>query len=157
MTLTAISLIILLGIGFVLIETFLIPGVTVAGIAGIVLIAGGLILGYKIHGAPESNYLLIGTIISLIIVFTIVFRSKTWERYSLKDSITGHSPSIEADTVKVGDEGITISRLTPFGKVMVNNEIYEAKSVDGFVDPQTEVIVSKVNSTNIVIKPKNKI
>jgi membrane-bound ClpP family serine protease len=54
--------------------------------------------------------------------------------------------------IKVGDVGITQSRLNPMGKVFINDLTVEAKSIDGqMIDEDTEVIVNKIDWANIIV------
>ena len=62
---------------------------------------------------------------------------------------------VEEDEVKIGDTGLCISRLAPMGKVLVNDEYYEAKANNVFIDQNTEVIVIKIENGKLVVKPKN--
>jgi membrane-bound ClpP family serine protease len=155
MSLTGIILLILLGILLLLIEFFLVPGVTVAGIGGFLLIGLGIFLAYKFHSNTKGTYVLIGTFVFTILILFISFQSGTWKRLSLDDNITGKMESFEKDSIKKGDEGETITRLAPMGKVRVNDNIVEAKSTGGFISEHTNIIVTKVLNTNIIVKPKN--
>ena len=53
MTVTAILVLIALGVLLFLVEFLVVPGVTVAGIAGTLLVMGGVYLGYYFHGTPS--------------------------------------------------------------------------------------------------------
>ena len=54
MTLTAIILLIVLGIFLFLVEFLLVPGVTIAGIAGFILLVGGIWVAYDSLGTPAA-------------------------------------------------------------------------------------------------------
>ena len=79
MSITAIALIILLGIFLLMIEFLVIPGVTVAGIAGTLLIIGGVYAGYFFYQTPEGNYILLGSIVLIAGVFIFALKTKTWQ------------------------------------------------------------------------------
>ncbi len=155
MSLTGIIILILLGIFLLLVEFFLLPGVTVAGIGGFILIGVGIFLSYKYHGNTKATYVLIGTFIFTVLILFISFRAGTWKRLSLSDNITGKMESFEKDSIHPGDEGETVTRLAPMGKVLVKDKVVEAKSTEGLIDEHKKVIVTKVLNTNINVKPKN--
>lgn len=156
MSMTLIIFLILLGIVLFLIEFLLVPGITVAGIGGAILMVGGVIMAYHYHGTAAGNYTLIGTAVASFITIYFVLKSKTWDRIMLKTTIEGKVNVVEKEmpNVKVGDVGETVTRLNPMGKVLVNGEYFEGKSVDGFIDQQSKIEVIKVMSNKIIVKLK---
>jgi membrane-bound ClpP family serine protease len=153
MTLTAVVILILIGVLLMLIEFLVLPGTNIAGIVGIVLIVGGIYFSYKDVGVPQAHFVLVGTFILVVGSIVLALRSDTWSKLSLKTSINSKVENIEPNSVKPGDVGKTISRLAPVGKVLVNNEVCEAKSGHQFLDPNVPVIVVKVKGNQIVVKP----
>jgi len=94
-------------------------------------------------------------LILVIIVFMIcMFRSKIFNKIALNSKID--STVIDENILNIceGDEGISVSRLNPVGKVEVNNMILEGKSLGRFIDEDTKVIVIKVTSTQLIVKIK---
>ena len=63
MSLTAIIFLIVLGIILFYVEFLIVPGVTIAGIAGAICIVVGIYFGYKEYGAPGGHYILVATVI----------------------------------------------------------------------------------------------
>ena len=156
MSLLAIILIILLGILLFFIEFFIIPGVTIAGIGGFLLILGAVIAAFHFHG-PETGFWTLGGTL-LFFVFSIIFmiRSRTWKKVMLDTNIDGTVENIQATgKIKPGDTGKAITRLNPMGKVLINDTVVEAKSIVGYVKENTDIEVIKVLNTNIIVKPKN--
>jgi membrane-bound ClpP family serine protease len=41
------------------------------------------------------------------------------------------------------------------GKALINNEYYEVHSLGEYVDPQTPIVVIRVEFNRIIVKPKN--
>jgi len=153
---TLIIFLIILGIILFLIEFLLVPGITVAGIGGAILMIGGVIMAYHFHGTAAGNYTLIGTAVASFITIYFVLKTKTWNRIMLKTSIDGKVNVVEKENpnVKVGDIGETVTRLNPMGRVLVNGENFEGKSEDVFIDQQSKVEVTKVLSNKIIVKLK---
>ena len=89
MSIALIIFLILLGIVLFLIEFLLVPGITIAGIGGAILIIGSVIMSYHYHGTAVGNYTLLGT--AIIIFFTIYFvlKSRTWKKVMLHTKIEG--------------------------------------------------------------------
>jgi membrane-bound ClpP family serine protease len=154
MSWTVIALLIFIGIIFIVLEVLVLPGTTVAGILGFILIALGVWQTYRIHGATAGHVTLAISLVAGIGLLILSLRSKTWNRMMLKTEITGKMNVIENDAVKAGDTGITISRLAPAGKVLVNDEYFEAHTQGDFIDQQKEIIVMKVEANKLIVKLK---
>lgn len=154
MEITIVIVLLLLGIIFFIVELFLIPGISLAGIAGTLFVAGSVYYAYSRIGATAGHLTLIGGIILLGIAVWIFVRSKALDKMALKTEIDGKNDPLKEVLIKVGDMGITHSRLAPMGKVKVNGFIVEAKTNDDFIDPGVEVIVLEVMNTNILVERK---
>lgn len=156
MSITAIILLILLGILLFAIEFLVIPGVTIAGIGGTISLGTAIVFAYKTYGSTAGNMALLGTILFMLVSFYMFFRSKTWKKLMLEKNIDGKvNIAVEHEEISVGDKGKTITRLNPIGKVMVNNKILEGKSTGQFINENTEIEVIKILNNNIVVKPLN--
>ena len=158
MSIPVIIFLILLGIFLFVVEFLLIPGITVAGIGGAILLVVAIFMGYKYHGMTAGNLLLAGTFILFVVTTVVILKGRTWKRISLHTTIGGRVNEDERreDDVKAGDAGKAVSRLNPMGKVMIAGKVYEAKSLTGYVDQQEEIEVVKVSGSQIIVKPKTK-
>lgn len=150
----AITLLILLGIMLLLIEFLIIPGITIAGIGGFLLIAGGVFSAYNSRGIKFGNITLAATFLVLIIIFFFALRSRTWKKIALNTKVDSSVENIMKEgKFKVGERGKTITKLAPIGKAIFNDKIIEAKSLAGYVDENTEVEIIKIQNTNVIVKP----
>ena len=59
------------------------------------------------------------------------------------------------DQVKAGDRGTTLTRLAPMGKILVNEMVREAKSIEGFIDEHSDIEVVAIEGTRISVKNVN--
>ena len=155
MSLTAIVFLIVLGIILFYVEFLIVPGVTIAGIAGAILLVVGIYFGYKEYGTPVGHYILGSTVIISFFSVFIMLRSKTWEKIALKAKIDGKSSSSIENEVKIGDAGETVTRLNPYGKVIIGDKFYEAKSSSLFIDPKVKIEVKKIDGSHLIVKPLN--
>ena len=71
-------------------------------------------------------------------------RSKTLDRVSLKTNITGKVDRTAERSIKVGDTGITTTRLALVGYADIGGQIVEVKSADGFLDEKTPIVVTRI-------------
>lgn len=137
-----------------LLEVFLLPGITVAGIGGFLFAVGGIAYAYSELGVLAGNISLIASGLVFVIIFFWLLRSNSFNKVALKKEVEGKLVSSRDLGIEPGDEGITISRLNPIGKIRVKGITVEAKSFNGFVDENTPVIVVRVDANNVLIKIK---
>ena len=154
MSIFAIILLIILGFILLMVEFFIVPGITVAGIGALLLIGGGIFCGYYFHGATIGNYILLGSGVGIIVFFTFALRKRTWQRFGLKSEIEGKVRTIKENTVKVGDSGKTVSRLAPIGKAMINDTLFEVRSEGSYIDADKEVKVIRIDVNKIYVELK---
>ncbi|EKC72230.1 hypothetical protein LEA_06850, partial [human gut metagenome] len=69
--------------------------------------------------------------------------SKTLDKIALKKTSPPSRRSAE-DKVKVGDVGVTTTRLALIGYAEINGDIVEVKSSDGFLNEKTPIIVDRI-------------
>lgn len=153
MSFIGIILLILLGIFLFLVEFLLVPGVTVAGIAGFILVVGGVYMGYDSLGTPEGHYILAGAVFMSVGIIAYSLRAGTWKRLMLNSTISGKVSRYEEEKVKVGDEGIAVTRLNPMGKVLINGDYMEAKSTGPYIEQQKKIRVVNIKDFSVVVKP----
>lgn len=154
MTLTAILILIFLGVLLILVEFLILPGTNIAGIIGLLLIIGGIYFGYKDIGTPIAHYILFGSLTFMVVSIVFALRSETWKKASLKTSIDSKVTNIIENSIEVGDEGETVTRLAPIGKARIKDQVVEAKSNHLFLDPHTPITVTGVHGNQIEVKPK---
>lgn len=147
--------VIVLGILFMLIEIFLLPGISIAGIAGAIFLIGGIVYSYMFLGSTAGNVTLAASAVTLGLTFFGLLKSKSLERISLNTNIDDKVDNSYLLKIAVGDIGVAVSRLNPIGKVLVNDIEAEGKSFDGeFIEEDTEIVVVKVETYNVLVKRK---
>ncbi|MEN9443497.1 MAG: hypothetical protein RIS47_387 [Bacteroidota bacterium] len=151
----AIIAMILLGVVLLFLEVFVIPGITIAGIGGGILLVVGFFLSFREYGTWVGIGTLGLTLVVTMVMFVLAFRSNTWKSMALTVAVDSKVNTLEIDEVMVGDKARTISRLAPMGKILINDKFYEAKSTLGMVDPEIDVEVVKVFKGQIFVKPIN--
>jgi membrane-bound ClpP family serine protease len=152
----AIILLIFLGLLLLLIEFAIIPGVTVAGIGGFILLGISVYIAFVEYGTSIGFITLAFVLIASPLMIYYLFQSKTGKKMILESLIDGKVDTVVSDKIHVGDAGKTIGRLAPSGKAKVNGEVVEAVSTGGFVDHNTEIKVLKILSNKIIVEPVKK-
>jgi membrane-bound ClpP family serine protease len=156
MDILAIVLLIFLGIVLLLIEFAVIPGVTIAGIGGFLLLAASVYIAFVDLG-NVAGFITLAVVLIISPIFIYYFFKSRAGRIMILDSvINGKVENFSHDKVKVGDTGKTIGRLAPMGKIKVNGEVVEAQSTGAFIDHQTDVKIIKIQLNKIIVEPIKK-
>ncbi len=152
MSISVIIILVLLAVILFLIEFLILPGVTVAGIGGIISMAVACFLSYNYYGETFGTIILISSLVFVIVVIIFSLRAKTWKHVILNKTIEYKINEDKIKKVKIGDKGKTISKLSNIGKISLDSGIYEAKSIDGFIDANTKIEVFKILNNEIIVK-----
>ncbi len=165
--------IILFVAGFILIavELFVIPGFGITGVLGVIFVVTGLAIamvgndGFDFTGVPAAEVLK-----AFLIVIIAFFVSLTGSFYiSRKLFTSSRFGELALNTVQNTDEGYTsanaqmkslpgkigtaFTMLRPSGKVEIDDEVYDATALTGFIDKGEAIrVVKHETSTIFVIK-----
>lgn len=159
----------LVGIVLLLLEIFVIPGFGVAGISGIVLIIGALILvmlnndvfdftfvdGSEIVAAVTST--LVGLIAAIMMMFfggVRLTQTKVFEKISLPDTqkrSEGYTSNFNQQSY-LGMKGVTYTVLRPSGKILINDELKDAFTRGEFIDKDKKVEVVDESGTSLKVR-----
>lgn len=156
MTVFAIVLLILLGLLLLLIEFAVIPGVTIAGIGGFLLLAASVYIAFAEYGTGAGFITLTIVLIAAPAMVYYFFKSRTGKKMILESKIDGKVDNVNDRKIAVGDEGKSIGRLAPSGKIKVNGEVIEAHSTGSFIDHNTNVRILKIHQNKIIVEPIKK-
>jgi hypothetical protein len=74
---------------------------------------------------------------------------------ALKTTVDGKMDQLEGVDIKEGDSGITVSRLAPSGKAMINSSIVEVHTFGEFIDQEQEISVKSIKDNKIIVTLKN--
>jgi len=150
----AIIFLIVLGLLLIWLEVLVIPGITISGIGGIILMGGGIYLAFDQHGTSVGVGVLLASLGLLIVSIIFFLKSNTWKRLSLNSSVSSKVEYFKEDSIKPGDNAKAITRLGPMGKVRVGEVDVDAESLSGLIDAGTEVVVTEVLKYKVFVKLK---
>lgn len=145
---------IIIGVALMLAEIFLLPGVTIAGIAGGIAMVGSIVYAFYYVDETTGYITIAANIVVGVGAFVFVIKSNALEHIALKTDIESVVLPPEIAKLAVGDKGIALSRLNPIGKVEFNNEfVVEAKSVTGeFIDTGESVEIVHIEKSTVLVK-----
>ena len=152
MDIVIIIALIVAGLLLFMAEVFLIPGLSLAGIAS----AGCLIYvnyyAFAQLGATGGLVTLIISLCSYIIMLSWFLRSKAIDKLALKKNIDSTVGTPAEQEVKIGDTGVAITRLALIGNAEINGKIIEVKSADGFLNEHTPIVVERIMEGIIMVR-----
>ena len=148
-------IIILMFVGLILLlaEIFLLPGFIV-GSLGLCSFGAACWLGFEKGGQLGGTVAIIVSI-ALITAFVVWgFRSSTWKKVSLSTNIDAHTNETPAQNgIEPGVHLTTSTRLAPKGMARTETGVLvEVHSLDGLIDPGSEVEVVFVEADKISVK-----
>jgi membrane-bound serine protease (ClpP class) len=158
-------LLVLVGVLLLALEVFVIPGVTVAGVAGIVALVGGL--GMTLVGAGATPSVILTALgrvaISILIAMAGAFalfgalpRLPFGRRLVLDTGMAaalGYVSAPESDRQWRGHTGVALSPLRTAGIAEIDGTRLDVVSDGGFIDAGTSIEVTRVEGNRIVVRP----
>jgi len=162
----------IVGIVLIMVEIFAIPGFGVAGVAGIIAVITGLTLSLVdnvVFEDPEFTGEGLGILmkaLSLVLVSVLagvifslwatrkLLTTTAFGNLSLKSEQRTEEGFIGVGTEQqslVGEEGIAHTVLRPSGRVMINNKLYDAMSVYGFIEKGQAIKVSRYETGQVYV------
>ena len=149
---TVVISLVAVGLVLLLVEILFVPGTTIVGIIGFVVLAIGVGLSYKYFGR-EIGWMTLGTTAVLAgVTLYISFKSNLWSRFALKSTNTGR---VNEDPVgiSVGEEGVALSALRPIGKAEINKRTFEVKTLGAYVETGKRIRIIQIVSNQIIVEP----
>jgi membrane-bound ClpP family serine protease len=143
----------LIGLALIVIEVIFVPGTTIVGIIGVIFVGAGVIFSYRHFGSDTGLYVLLGTSAVTAIVLYYSFKSEAWSRFANKSTMNSKVNEGLSASLKVGDEGVSISTLKPMGTVQFASGQFEVKTLGDYVDVGTKVTIVHIEPSQIIVKP----
>ena len=150
-------MLILAGVLLFLMEFLVVPGVTIAGIGGLLFFAGAIYLAFENLGTTQGIIVLVVVVVVIIIALIYGLRAKTWTKISLGTQIKSKVSDVDGLSIEVGESGVTVTRLGPIGKVRIGDISCEGQSIGPYIDENTEIEVVQVKTNHVIVKPKDTI
>ena len=142
----------IIGLILILSEIFLVPGIGVAGILGILSISGSSYWAFSEFGTTPGIIVTAVNVAILITMTVIAFRANTWKRLSLNTNIESKAVADDAAIARIGDVGKATTRLAPSGTVRFDAGKVEARALEGMIDSGAEVEVVLIEDGKIYVK-----
>ncbi|PKP03257.1 MAG: serine protease [Bacteroidetes bacterium HGW-Bacteroidetes-6] len=164
-------LVFLLGLVLLVLEIFVIPGFGVAGISGIILIITGLTLAVVANSGlsmPDGDYgplvksfaivsfsMFFALILSFYISSKLARVSVFGQSMALQDefdSSKGYIASEQTYHELIGKAGIAYTVLRPSGKIVIDDEQYDATAMVGYIEKNERVKVVGYENMQLIVR-----
>ena len=144
MDIVIIASLIIAGLILFIIEVFLLPGISIAGIvsAGCLLYAN--YYAFDALGTIPGCITLAVSALGVVAITIWFMRSKTVDKLSLKKTIDYRPEPLKGLDLKVGDEGIALTRLALIGNAEFSGRIIEVRSSGEFIDQKSKIRVERI-------------
>lgn len=142
-----------IGLTLIIVELVFIPGTTVVGLLGLIFAIVGIIISYNHFGDDTGFYILLSTSAATLLALFYSFRSGAWSKFSLKSSIDSKVNEGITATLRIGDEGVTVSTLRPIGKAEFHDKTFEVKTSGNYIERGERVRITHIESQQIVVEP----
>ena len=150
-----IILLFVLAIVLILVELVFIPGFGIAGILSLGCVGVAIFLSYSNFSTTVGHIVTAISVVLFISMLAFALKSGTWSRVSLHETISSTVNDNPFEGVVVGDCAMTVSRLAPIGKVVLNQRQFEAKSMSNYIDEGQEVEVVGFEGSSLLVKHKS--
>lgn len=148
-------LVFLIAILMIWAEVFIIPGFGIAGVFGAIAF---LWAEYMVSKQFEGAMAIVVGSIPIIVVTIILIRglkSKSWQKMALNDKLDGKTN--ELPELSIGMTGTAISTLKPSGKAIIDDNVVEVQSLDGFIDENSIIEIVSLKENKIFVTKMNKL
>lgn len=161
-----------IGLGLLVAEIFFIPGFGVAGVLGGVFVFFSLVFAL-VKAAPDAGAIplpdtenllkaVLTVILSMFAAFGIIIafgrsalNSRLFKRVevvSVESKNEGYVAMPILPATLIGKQGSAISNLRPGGNVEIDNEIYEALAIVGFIDKGARIHVKGIDNFILLVE-----
>ena len=141
---------VILGLLLLFAEILIIPGVGVAGILGLLSMAGSCLYAFMEMGKTAGVIVTAINVVLIILLTVWVLRAKTWKRLALETNIDAKAVVPEVDVIP-GSKGISVTRLAPMGTARFGDLRLEVTAREGIIDPGVEVEVVEVDGIKVYV------
>ena len=144
MDIVIIASLIIAGLILFIIEVFLLPGISIAGIISAICLLYANYYAFDTLGTIPGCITLTISAMGVIGITIWFMRSKTVDKLSLKKTIDYRPEPLKGLDLKAGDEGIALTRLALIGNAEFNGRIIEVRSSGDFIEQKSRIRVERI-------------
>ncbi len=150
---------ILVGLGLIAVEVYLVPGFNVVGIFGFIVILFAIGYTFTESGLLGGIYVIVGTAIAGGGLFYWMWTSGAWDRFILGTTITGERPGEDRESERrakyLGKTGVAVTPLRPTGVARIDGERIEVATEGDFIAAGSNVRVVAMDRRRFFVRLAN--
>ncbi|MEM1128080.1 MAG: NfeD family protein [Bacteroidota bacterium] len=150
---------IVLGLGLILAEVYLVPGFNVVGILGVLVIVFGIGFVFSEVGMIGGVIALLSTLAAGGGMFYTLWKNGAWDRFVLAANLRGDEARIARESEHrsryLGKPGVAVTPLRPTGVVEIDGERIEVQTEGDFVAAGSRVRVVAINRRQYFVRLEN--
>lgn len=155
MDILIIASLIIAGLILFIIEVFLLPGISIAGIISAICLLYANYYAFDTMGTLPGCITLAISAIGVIAITVWFMRSKTVDKLSLKQTIDYKPEPLKGLNLKAGDEGIALTRLALIGNAEFDGNIIEVRSTGDFIEEKSRIRVNRIRDGIVLVEKAN--
>ncbi len=160
------------GLILLAVEIFVIPGFGITGILGIIFVVAGLTMSMvkstgpgmfdiDFQGLTKALFTVI-IAIAFSVFLSIYLTKKLFDEksfahlglYKTQQRNQGYTSASEKYSSMKGKTGKSLTKLRPAGKVVIDNDTFDAVAEIGFVEKDEDIVVTGYRNAQLVVKRK---
>jgi len=148
----SVAALLLFGLLFVVAEVVFIPGTTLVGLVGLVLLIAGIWLGYRDLGSTAGHVALGLSVVLVSLILYTGLRPKNLAKMALTDVNYARVHDVRQPDVLPGATGRAISALRPAGTALFHDDRREVVTLGEFLPVGTTLRVLRIEHNRIVVE-----
>lgn len=133
------------------VEVALIPGFGVTGFLGVLAMMGAIFYAFIQIGVAAGWITLLVVAMICISLFLWALYGNSLDKMALKKNIRSTVRQVDISSFKVGDRGVTKTRLALIGEALINGQIVEVKSETGFINENEKIEVIRMSDDSLFV------
>lgn len=129
----------LLAVLLLVVEVALIPGFGFAGVLGVLLMVTSIFYSFFTLGYVAGWIVVLASVVVCVSLFLWALYGNSLDRLALKKKIDSSVKEGGVEKLKVGDRGVTKTRLALVGEAYFAGETVEVKSEMGMINENEEI------------------
>ena len=146
---------IIAGLILFIIEVFLLPGISIAGIIAAICLLYANYYAFDTMGTLPGCITLAISAIGVVAITVWFMRSKTVDKLSLKKTIDYKPEPLKGLNLKAGDEGVALTRLALIGNAEFDGNIIEVRSTGDFIEEKSRIRVNRIRDGIVLVEKAN--
>ena len=156
MEIVVLILLILIGFGLIAAEVYIIPGLNVVGILGILVLVFAIGFGFTSNGLFGGFFALLGTLVLGVAMAFAMWKSGSWEEFVLATPILPGRELPDKNQENrarfIGKAGQALTPLRPSGVAEIDGERVEVQTEGGFIAADSRIKVVAIDSRHVFVR-----